>query len=118
MKAPRRMLRKMGQVLFKKQTRNGHQSPFRRYLSPTEKVVANFSRSILFKKTSESQKVNSSVSGDCEDRKTEMIKTIKNFDSSAEEVENLLKTFGYQQKYRAQRENEVHCIYRKVIRGR
>jgi hypothetical protein len=108
----------MEHVLFKKQTRNGHQSPFRRYLSPAEEVVANFSRSILFKKTSESQKVNSSVFDDCEDRKIGMITTIKNFNSSTEEVENLLKTFGYQQKYRAQRKNEVHCIYRKVTRGR
>ena len=79
MKAPRRMLRKMEQVLFKKQTRNGHQSPFWRYLPPTEEVVANFSRSILFKKTHESQKVNSSVPGDCGDRKIGMITTIKNF---------------------------------------
>lgn len=39
---------------------------------------------------------------------------LQQYDASAEEVEGLLKTFGYRQDYRAQRANQVHCIFRRT----
>jgi hypothetical protein len=63
MKAPRRMLRKIGQILFKKQARRRHQSPFRRYLSPTEaellaeRVSSAFETSITARQVQDVAKV-------------------------------------------------------------
>ncbi|OGW40624.1 MAG: hypothetical protein A2Y97_05045 [Nitrospirae bacterium RBG_13_39_12] len=36
------------------------------------------------------------------------------FGSSTEEVIEILKSFKYKQDYRAQRYNQIHCIYRKI----